>query len=91
MSENKEKKPVTERIEDTLDEALYKTQNAVYGEHTGTIDDVPATMEDPNGFRRINKHATRRNLALKILKNPKILLALIGVMIAIAVIVAIIK
>lgn len=70
MKNNKEKKNLAERVEDTLDEALYKVQNAVYGEKQGS-DDLPYTMEDPNGFRRINKYLTRRNLGLRIIRNPK--------------------
>ena len=68
MSKNEQDKPpIGERIEDTLDEALYRAQNAIYGEKKGS-DDVPYTMDDPSGFRRINKHATRRNLALKFIR-----------------------
>ncbi|MBQ7880148.1 MAG: hypothetical protein IJ317_05815 [Clostridia bacterium] len=32
MDDNEDKKPITERIEDTPEKALYKVQNAVYGE-----------------------------------------------------------
>ena len=86
MDNNNQKKPLGEQIEDTLDEALYRVQNAVYGEKNGS-DDVPYTMEDPSGFRRINKFATRRNLALKLLKKPWLLPAFIGIVIAIVFIV----
>ena len=34
MDENKDKKPITERVEDALDEAVYKAQNAIYGRRT---------------------------------------------------------
>ena len=89
--EDKEKKPITEKIEDTLDETLYQVQNAVYGERKSIKEDIPATMEEANGFRRINKVETRRNIAKKILKNPKIVLASIGVVVAVIVIIAVIK
>ena len=38
MDENKDKKPITERVEDALDEAVYKAQNAIYGEKNGSGD-----------------------------------------------------
>ena len=91
--EKQEKKPLSERVEDALDEAVYKTQNAIYGERNGLKEDLPATMEDPNGFRRINKFATRRNLGRMLLKNPKLLLIGLGIffgVIAVAVVVALI-
>ena len=44
MDDNKQKKPLDERIENTLNEALYRAQNAIYGEKNGS-DDVPYTME----------------------------------------------
>lgn len=59
MDDNKQKKPLDERIEDTLDEALYRAQNAIYGEKNGS-DDVPYTMETPSGFRRPIYFSTRR-------------------------------
>lgn len=88
MSENKDERPISEKIEVALDEAVYKTQNAILGEREGLYQDVPATMEDPSGFRRVNRFATRRNLALKIIKNPKILLVALGVIVAVAVVAA---
>lgn len=57
MDDNNQKKPLDERIEDTLDEALYRVQNAIYGEKKGS-DDVPYTMEDASGFRRPISFAT---------------------------------
>lgn len=82
MDDNNQKKPLDERIEDTLDEALYRAQNAIYGEKNGS-DDVPYTMEDASGFRRPISFATRRNLALRIIKKPWLILAFIGIVIAI--------
>lgn len=82
----KEKKSISEKIEDTLDEALYTTQNAIYGEKSGS-DDVPYTMEDPSGFRKINKFATRRNIALKFLKKPWLILVFIGIVVGIVLVV----
>lgn len=82
MSEKEKKPPLSERIEDKLDEALYKAQNAIYGEKYG-FDDVPYTMEDPSGFRRPISFATRRNLALKLLKKPWLILAFIGIVLTI--------
>lgn len=82
MDENNQKKPLSERIEDTLDEALYQAQNVIYGEKNGS-DDIPYTMEDPNGFRRPVSFATRRNLALKLLKKPWLILVLVGIVTAI--------
>ncbi len=91
MNENEEKKPLSEKIEDAVDEAVYKTQNAVYGERKGLHEDIPATMEDASGFRRINKFATRRNIALKIIKNPKILFVAAGILLAIIAVAALVK
>ena len=85
MSGNK-KAPLGERIEEKLDEALYKTQNAIYGEKNGS-DDVPFTMEDASGFRRPISFATRRNLALRLIKKPWLILAFIAVLIAIGLII----
>ncbi|MBQ7880149.1 MAG: hypothetical protein IJ317_05820 [Clostridia bacterium] len=48
-------------------------------------------MEDPSGFRKVNKFATRRDLALKRIKNPKIALIAIGVIAAIVIVIAIVK
>ena len=90
MEDNNENKPLIEQVEDGLDEVVYKVQNKVYGERRGLNDDIPATMEDPNGFRRINKHATRRNISRKIISNPKIALIVLGLIIAIVVIIALI-
>lgn len=88
MSDN-EKMPLGERIEDKLDEALYKTQNAIYGEKNGS-DGVPYTMEEPSGFRRINKFATRRNLALRLIKKPWLILVFIGALISIGLIIGLV-
>ena len=49
MDDKKQKKPLDERIEDTLDEALYRAQNSIYGEKNGS-DDLPYTMEEPSGL-----------------------------------------
>lgn len=48
-------------------------------------------MEDPSGFRRVNKHATRRNIAWKLIKKPKIALIAMGVIAAIIIIIQITK
>ena len=85
MSGNK-KAPLGERIEEKLDEALYKTQNAIYGEKNGS-DDVPYTREDASGFRRPISFATRRNLALRLIKKPWFILAFIAVLIVIGLII----
>ena len=79
MDDNKQKKP----------DALYHTQNAIYGKKNGS-DDVPYTMEDPSGFRRPISFATRRNLALKLIKKPWLILAFIGIVVAIVVFVKLI-
>ena len=86
MDDNKQKKPLDERIEDMLDEALYRAQNAIYGEKNGS-DDVPYAMEDASGFRRPISLATRRNLALRIIKKPWLILAFIAVLIALGLLV----
>ena len=86
MDDNNQNKPLDERIEDTLDEALYRAQNAIYGEKNGS-DDVPFTMEDASGFRRPISFATRRNLALRLIKKPWLILAFIAVLIAIGLII----
>lgn len=46
----------------------------------------PYTMEDPSGFRKVNKFAIRRNIGWKIIKNPKIVLIALGVIAAIVII-----
>lgn len=62
-----------ETLEDKLDEVLYRVQNAVYGERGSIDEDIPATMESPEGFRRPVGYATRRNLSKFLLKHlPKI-------------------
>ncbi len=66
-------------------------QNATYGERKELYEDVPATMETPDGFRKINKSTTRRNLALRLLKNPKVTLILIGIILAIIVLIGLIN
>ena len=47
MDDNKQKKPLDERIEDTLDEALYRAQNAIYGEKNGSDDATSPTFPMP--------------------------------------------
>ena len=89
MDDNKQKKPLDERIEDTLDEALYRAQNAIYGEKNGS-EDVPYTMEDASGFRKVNKFATRRNIVLKLIKKPWAILVFIGILLAVGVLVGLI-
>ncbi|MBQ8885960.1 MAG: hypothetical protein IJY62_06305 [Clostridia bacterium] len=89
MSEE-DNRPLSEKIEDKLDEVVYKAQNAVYGERKGLNEDIPATMEDPSGFRRINKHATRRNIGRMILRNPKIILIALGIFVGAIVLIAVI-
>ena len=90
MDDNKQKKPLDERIENTLDEALYRAQNAIYGEKNGS-DDVPYTMEDASGFRRPISFAPRRNLALRLIKKPWLILAFIAVLIALGLIIGWVK
>ena len=89
MSNKNKKKPILEKIEETLDATLYKTQNALYGKHNNLLEDIPATMEDPSGFRKINKFATRRNLSLRLIKNLKFILIAL-VIVATIVIIAIV-
>ncbi len=84
-----DRKRLTERVEDALDETLYKIQNALYGERKSLKTDIPATMETPDGFRRIIRYATRRNIGLKLIRNPKFLLTIIGIIVAIVVIASI--
>ena len=91
MNEDKEKKSLGERVEDGLDEALYRTQNAIYGERKSIDEDIPATVETPSGFRRINKFATRRNIGRTLLKNPKTALIVLGVAVAVVIIIAIVS
>ena len=86
MDDNKQKKPLDERIEDTLDEALYRAQNAIYGKKNGS-EDIPYTMEDASGFRRPISFATRRNLALWLIKKPWIILVFIAVLIALGLVI----
>lgn len=86
---NKEKKSTIEKIEDLVDEAVYNTQNKIYGERKSINEDIPATMETSSGFRRINKYATRRNIGRMILKHPKIILVWLGVIIVVAILVSI--
>ena len=62
-----------ETVEDKLDELVYRAENAVYGEKKSLDEDIPATMHDENGYRKLNKYATRKNLGKSIIKHfPKI-------------------
>lgn len=69
-----------------MDEALYRVQDAIYGEKKGN-EDIPYIVEDPSGFRKINRFATRHNIALKLIKKPWLILLLFGIAIAIVVLV----
>ena len=87
--ENNKKKSTIEKIEDSVDEVLYNAQNKIYGERKSINEDIPATMETPEGLRRINKFATRRNIGRMILKHPKIILVWLGVIVVVAILVSI--
>ncbi|MBQ8290083.1 MAG: aldo/keto reductase [Clostridia bacterium] len=82
---------IAEGLEDKADGILYTVQNTLLGERESLYSDIPATMESPDGFRRIVKHMTRRNLALKFIKNPRILLTIIGITMAIIVLISLFK
>ena len=69
MKNNEDKRSLAEKVEDGLDQGVYKVQEAIYGERKGINEDIPATMEDASGFRRVNKFATRRNIGRWIEKN----------------------
>ena len=79
-----------EKIEDTMDEVVARTQEFFYGERHSMAEDLIATMPDPDTeIRHVNKVQTRRNINKKILgkKGAKIFLVIVAVVMVIGLIV----
>ena len=91
MSQQEEKKSIGERIEDGVDEAVYHLQNAIYGEPSDPREDIPASLEDPSGYRRINKFGTRRNIGRWVLRHPKTILIALGVIAAVILLIVLVR
>ena len=73
LEEQEESPKEKETLEDKLDEVIFHAENALYGEKENIQEDIPATTYDSNGYRRINKHATRKNLGKLVIRHlPKI-------------------
>ena len=62
----KDNRTFGEKLEDTLDAAREKTEDFFYGEKGDFTDDIPATMYDSRGYRRVNKVQTRKNINKRI-------------------------
>ena len=73
LEEQEESPKEKETLEDKLDEVIFHAENALYGEKGDIQEDIPTTMYDSNGYRRINKYATRKNLSKLFIRHlPKI-------------------
>ena len=80
-------------FEDKLEGAMDSVQDFFYGERKSFTEDIPATMETPQGIRKINKVQTRRNIHKKLFgkKGPIILLIILGVGVLIGLIITLIE
>ena len=89
----KEKIPLGEKIEDKADDIFGAMEDAIFGENPDFSKDVPASMVNGSGVRKINKVQTRKNLNKKILgkKGYKIMGIVIIVMLIIGLIVTLIE
>ena len=76
------KEPLSERIDDKIDEIVGGAYDFIYGEKKDPNRDIPATMPDPdNEIRHINKVQTRRNILNRIGRGRviKILLIILAI------------
>lgn len=75
----------SEKVEDTLDDVMGGVQDIVYGPKGSFTHDIPATMEDPNGIRHINKVQTRRNIRKRLFGKKGAIIFLVIMLIGIAI------
>lgn len=94
QEEEKDNRTFSEKLEDTLDDIVYNTQKAIYGDIDNFSENIPAMQRHPdNEIRHINKVQTRRNFNKWLFgkKGYKIIFAIFAVCIIIGLIVSFVK
>ena len=94
IKEEKDTRTFGEKLEDKLDDVRAKTEDFFYGEKGDFTDDIPATMYDANGYRKVNKYQTRKNINKRIFAHKgfvKALLIILGLGIGITILYSIIN
>ena len=65
----KDNRSFSEKTEDAMDGFFGGLQDLMYGPGDNYTEDIPATIEKPNGIREINKVQTRRNFNKRFIFN----------------------